>query len=104
MFLNISLDLERCLCLCRVEIYRVPVSNTYSPVTLSKELSELGISIKESLQAHTETDDDKATSIFPPESACPKCGSALQVKHSEKNQSDFIGCSSFPKCRYTQAI
>ena len=38
---------------------------------------------------------------------CPLCGSKLAirtVKNGEKVGTQFIGCSSFPKCRYTRSI
>jgi DNA topoisomerase-1 len=33
---------------------------------------------------------------------CPKCGGALMVRKSVYGQ--FLGCSTFPKCRYTEKI
>ncbi len=30
---------------------------------------------------------------------CPKCGGKLVKRHGKYG--DFIGCSNFPKCRYT---
>lgn len=38
---------------------------------------------------------------------CPKCTSELIVKTAQKGKSkgnDFLACSSFPKCRYTEEI
>lgn len=38
---------------------------------------------------------------------CPICGSKLVIrtaKNGEKAGTQFIGCSSFPKCRYTRSI
>jgi DNA topoisomerase-1 len=32
---------------------------------------------------------------------CPKCGGDVVKRHSAKNNSDFYGCSHFPKCRKT---
>ncbi|MDR1183352.1 MAG: NERD domain-containing protein [Coriobacteriales bacterium] len=32
---------------------------------------------------------------------CPWCGSELVERHSKKTGDSFIGCSAFPKCRYT---
>jgi len=33
---------------------------------------------------------------------CPECGEELVIRTSEF--SDFVGCSSYPKCRYTRKI
>ena len=38
---------------------------------------------------------------------CPKCGSDLvlrEVKHGERIGSQFLGCSSYPRCRFTKDI
>ncbi len=42
------------------------------------------------------TDDDKTSMI------CPKCGGAL-IKRQGK-YGNFIGCSNFPRCKYTKQI
>jgi len=39
--------------------------------------------------------------------ACPQCGSTLVRRFARKGKNagqEFIGCSSFPRCRYTQNI
>lgn len=36
------------------------------------------------------------------EKTCPKCGKALVIRKSKYGK--FIGCSGFPKCRYTERI
>lgn len=39
-------------------------------------------------------------------SICPKCGSTLVVRKARKGKntgSTFIGCSGYPKCRYTKS-
>lgn len=33
---------------------------------------------------------------------CPKCNSKLRIVHS--GNGDFIGCSSFPKCKYSKNL
>ena len=38
---------------------------------------------------------------------CPKCGSELvmrEVKQGARKGSQFLGCSSFPRCRYTKEL
>lgn len=34
--------------------------------------------------------------------ACPRCGGALVIKHGRHGK--FIGCSNFPKCKYTRSL
>src|SRR5690606_22827424 len=34
--------------------------------------------------------------------ACPQCGKPLLYRHGRYGR--FIGCSNFPKCRYTEQI
>ncbi len=39
--------------------------------------------------------------------ACPKCGSELVTRTAKKGANmgqQFIGCASFPKCRYTKSV
>jgi DNA topoisomerase-1 len=33
---------------------------------------------------------------------CPKCKSKLIYRHGKKTGLKFIGCSSFPKCKYVE--
>jgi len=35
---------------------------------------------------------------------CPKCGNKLVVRTARKTSEQFIGCSSYPKCRFTRSI
>ncbi len=35
---------------------------------------------------------------------CPKCGSKLDLKMNRKDETEFYGCSNFPKCKYTRKI
>ena len=35
--------------------------------------------------------------------ACPQCGLALVARRNRRDGTEFIGCSGFPKCRYTKA-
>ena len=41
------------------------------------------------------------------ETICPKCGSELKKRQAKQGRSAgtlFLGCSNFPKCRYTKRI
>lgn len=41
--------------------------------------------------------NDHKTTMF-----CPECKSKLRIVHSASG--DFIGCSSFPKCKYSKNL
>jgi HJR/Mrr/RecB family endonuclease len=34
--------------------------------------------------------------------ACPRCGAVLAARRNRGDGSEFIGCSAFPKCRFTE--
>lgn len=36
--------------------------------------------------------------------ACPRCGSALVERRNRSTEESFLGCSAYPRCRYTRAI
>jgi hypothetical protein len=63
------------------------------------EMKELNISTKE----HVENLKSRHSS----DSNCPKCGGELkqrQAKHGKFTGNYFLGCSNFPKCKYTKNI
>jgi predicted RNA-binding Zn-ribbon protein involved in translation (DUF1610 family) len=35
---------------------------------------------------------------------CPECGSFLVVRRNRRDNSEFLGCQGYPKCRYTQNL
>lgn len=35
---------------------------------------------------------------------CPRCKAALVERTNKNNGNAFLGCSKFPKCKYTQSI
>lgn len=35
---------------------------------------------------------------------CEKCGSEMNIKFSPKNRSRFLGCSTYPTCRFTRPL
>ena len=66
---------------------------------LSNVKSEYNISKKE----HIQSLEDRYSS----DTICPKCGSNLvlrEVKQGSRRGSQFLGCSSFPRCRFTKQI
>jgi len=44
----------------------------------------------------------RETSVNPEIGLCPKCGKALVMRKGKNGQ--FIGCSSFPQCRFTKDL
>ncbi len=64
-----------------------------------KQLQELNISKKEHI-ANLKARHSKSFG-----SACPKCGGTLvkrRAKRGENAGKQFLGCSNFPKCKYTK--
>ena len=54
------------------------------------------------LSANREIEKNKKPLVLLDEK-CPECGNPL-VKRSTKTGKEFLGCSKFPKCRYTASI
>ena len=78
-------------------------SNVFSTSELNlfeqkiQQLRDLNISTKE----HVENLKIRHSS----NSTCPKCGSELKKRQAKRGKSAgsyFLGCSNFPKCRYTK--
>ena len=66
---------------------------------LSEVKSESTISKSEHIQSLKERHSSNTI--------CPKCGSDLvlrQVKQGARQGSQFLGCSSYPRCRFTKEI
>lgn len=36
--------------------------------------------------------------------ACPRCRALLTIKRNSETGEEFLGCSSFPNCRYTEPL
>lgn len=66
--------------------------------TIEKFYGSLEVNL-EKAKSDTETYkvEDKKIDEF-----CPECGSQLVIKHGRNGE--FIGCSGFPKCKFTKAI
>ena len=45
---------------------------------------------------------DSASSVLAID--CPKCGSAMVRRTARNGGAEFMGCSSFPKCRGTRSL
>ncbi|WP_420541203.1 restriction endonuclease [Priestia filamentosa] len=50
----------------------------------------------------TQTAEKVYREVEPEPRKCPTCGKSLVVRQGKKNR--FLGCSSFPQCRHTEAI
>ena len=35
---------------------------------------------------------------------CPECGQKLMVRTNRKTETDFLGCSEWPGCKYTETL
>ena len=35
---------------------------------------------------------------------CPKCGAPLLLRKGKNGKSDFLGCSSFPRCKHIESV
>lgn len=36
--------------------------------------------------------------------ACPKCHQPLEIKRNRESGEEFLGCSMYPVCRYTEPL
>ena len=66
---------------------------------LTNVKSEINISKEEHIQS--------LYNRYASKTICPKCGSELvmrEVKQGARKGSQFLGCSSFPRCRYTKKL
>lgn len=36
--------------------------------------------------------------------ACPRCGQLLEIKRNRSTQEEFLGCSAWPQCTYTEPL
>ena len=39
-----------------------------------------------------------------PSNKCPQCGKLLKNRKNKQTGQPFIGCSNYPKCKYTKSI
>lgn len=70
---------------------------------ISGLLSDVKIEGKISKQEHLQSLHERHSS----DTVCPKCGSNLverTVKHGPRTGSQFLGCSGYPKCRFSKQI
>lgn len=70
-----------------------------------KEIQSSSPSSKKTLTTSEEPEPQSLISSV--DSTCPKCGNQLIERHAKRGVNagnTFLGCSSFPKCRFTQDI
>ena len=36
--------------------------------------------------------------------SCPDCGKPLTIRVNGRTQQEFVGCSEYPECRYTEPL
>jgi hypothetical protein len=80
----------------RLKLHRFKASASYAVEEIKNEL----FSAPEVLVEVTASANDNSKT-------CPKCSSKLTVKTAQKGKNkgnNFLACSSFPKCRYTQEV
>ena len=81
-------------------LVRVPARRKYDIENLRKQVMT---AIKgQSVEAPQQRDQQAKQNT-----QCPRCGSALSVKTTRKGKNagrQFMGCSGFPECRYTENI
>lgn len=64
-----------------------------------------GVELERLLSRSSPSPDPAAGTSVPSNQACPQCGSRLVTRTARRGQrvgQQFLGCSSFPKCRYTR--
>ena len=79
-----------------LKLHRFKASSTYTVEQIKKELFPV-----------TEVNFESTYSVETKSQTCPKCSSELIVKTAQKGKNkgnDFLACSSFPKCRYTEEV
>ena len=81
----------------RIESYDDEIIS--NPQKLYDKINKLNITNKEIRRAHTKNIKKYKESFI---NKCPKCGNEL-VERNGKN-GKFMGCSNFPKCKYTRNI
>jgi len=64
-------------------------------VLKSVDMAKLGEIVKEGIERDREEIEKKSVGV------CPECGGVLLVKRGKKR---FVGCSSYPKCRFSVSL
>ena len=87
------------------EIVRRPrVLSRESMRDIAEKLMDVNVTDSALRRQHTEyakkTSKDVSSDIG--KGRCPRCGGQLIVRKSEKGE--FVGCSNYPKCRFTCSI
>lgn len=67
---------------------------------IAKLLNSKNVDSKETRKEHLKEIHVEQNQILA--GICPRCGGRLVVRHGRYG--DFMGCSNYPKCRYTRNI
>jgi predicted RNA-binding Zn-ribbon protein involved in translation (DUF1610 family) len=101
------------------EAHIASINNRYKKEkteTVSEKISEqaAGLASVEAVKAVSRTvveipekEIEEVQEKSPNQLICPRCGSELILRTARKGENagnQFYGCSSFPKCRYTQTV
>ena len=70
------------------------------PIYEGEEIKTKVESVVENWIKNTKDDPKKYDHFVLKEDRCPKCGGVLVERESKYGK--FIGCSNYPKCKYTQ--
>jgi len=83
-------------------LIQIPAKHSYKISEVKELLSQFVCSKTNEILEH----EKEKTIVNEQRKVCPKCSSALVKKVAKKGEnsgSEFLACSSFPKCRYTEA-
>lgn len=86
-----------------IKSYRSVVLNSTDLASIKNKLDSLSENSSLSLSAHLKSLDERHNSF----DKCPRCGSALNVKVSNRGKSagqKFLGCTSYPRCKFTRSF
>jgi ssDNA-binding Zn-finger/Zn-ribbon topoisomerase 1 len=70
-------------------------------VLSEKEVEDIAIWLKTHERPDEEVRKQHLDQLEKAAHTCPWCGNELIERHSKKTGDSFMGCSAFPKCRYT---
>jgi hypothetical protein len=74
--------------------------------TLKNNSLEKGKSTNKAHVSSLKNNHNRSSSIYTkdPKITCKRCGSAMKERHNKKTGEEFLGCSSFPKCKNTEQV
>lgn len=85
-----------------IESYLEKLMNKSKSELIHKSILDKKIIEREVKKEHVQKIKEFKKDIETIENHCPRCNGELKVRNGKRGQ--FKGCSSFPKCRYTEAL